>query len=548
MATLRLSTSKRRYRDLAADLKNSLKQNFRLARALPEFFRTKVTVEQAEAEIRRGLESRAERFLELARTRIYDCPDSPYLRLLKIAGCEFSDLQTHVRRDGLEAALEKLAGEGVYLTADEFKGKTEVRRGTNSFRLSLESFDVSTLSPGIITQSSGSSNKPIRSIISLDRIAAQALEEAVFLSAHDLISSAHAIYDAILPSGGGLRNLLVRARLGIKTDRWFARNVPVGSPLVQGYHYLSTYLVVLMGKCYGPGFPRPEFIDIEDVGPIVQWVSEKRLQGQSCCIKTAASNATRIAREALRLGILLEGAKFIVGGEPFTDSKRELIRNIGASSTSHYAFSGGGTLGSGCASPRYTDEVHLNRHTFAVVQHSIAKSKSGAAIRPLLFTTLSAIGPRLLLNVENGDYGILCARDCGCALERAGLTQHLYDIRSYEKFTSEGMNYFFGDLYQFFEKTLPPEFGGGAGDYQLVEEEDEQGQTRLTLRVHPDVPRLDETRLLRRLQEEFAKGSRANEFQAMVWRHAGTFRVRREVPYSSARGKILPLHLARSSR
>jgi hypothetical protein len=147
--------------------------------------------------------------------------------------------------------------------------------------------------------------------------------------------------------------------------------------------------------------------------------------------------------------------------------------------------------------------------------------------------------------VENGDYGVLEDRDCGCALGRAGLTQHLYRIRSYEKFTGEGMNYFFGDLYEFFEKTLPGEFGGGPGHYQLAEEEDETGQTRLTLRVHPEVPNLDEERLLRRLQGELAKGSRGNEFQVKVWQNARTLRIMRQEPHSSARGKILPLHIQR---
>jgi hypothetical protein len=132
-------------------------------------------------------------------------------------------------------------------------------------------------------------------------------------------------------------------------------------------------------------------------------------------------------------------------------------------------------------------------------------------------------------------------------LERAGLRQHLHHIRSYEKFTSEGMNYFYGDLYEVFEKTLPAEFGGGPGDYQLAEEEDENGQTRLTLRVHPHVPNLNETGLLRRLREELAKGSRAKEFTAMLWQDAGTLRVRRELPHASARGKILPLHMARKN-
>jgi hypothetical protein len=165
------------------------------------------------------------------------------------------------------------------------------------------------------------------------------------------------------------------------------------------------------------------------------------------------------------------------------------------------------------------------------------------AIRPLCLTTLHATAPRLLLNVENGDYVTLQERDCGCALQKVGLGLHLHHIRSFEKLTSEGMNYFYGDLYELFEKSLPAEFGGGPGDYQLVEEEDESAQTRLTLIVHPEIGAIDEIKVLRQLQAAFASGSSSDRFMAGVWRAAGTLRLRREIPYASARGKVLPLHI-----
>jgi hypothetical protein len=107
------------------------------------------------------------------------------------------------------------------------------------------------------------------------------------------------------------------------------------------------------------------------------------------------------------------------------------------------------------------------------------------------------------------------------------------------------MNYFYGDLYEFFEKTLPSEFGGGPGDYQLVEEEDENGRTRLTLRAHPQIGAIDEPKLLGRLRDELARRSWSHEFQTRIWQRAGTLRVKREPPFASARGKILPLHIRR---
>jgi hypothetical protein len=121
---------------------------------------------------------------------------------------------------------------------------------------------------------------------------------------------------------------------------------------------------------------------------------------------------------------------------------------------------------------------------------------------------------------------------------------HLHQVRSFEKLTSEGMSYYYGDLFELLENSFPSEFGGGLGDYQLVEEEDGNGQTRLTLVVHPDVGKLDEEKILARLRASLADGSRANRFMTWIWQDAGTFRIKREPPYVSPRGKILPLHVS----
>ena len=531
------------YREFRSDLrKTNLKGVFNLVKALPDFLRERITVQRAEEEIKSALNSREDRFLELVRTQVYERPRSPYLRLLKYAGCEFSDIRTYIHQHGLEGTLEQLAREGVYLSADEFKGKKEVLRGTDSFLVSPMDFEPAGSSPGFVTQSSGTSNSPVLSLISLDYLTAATFEICVFWSAHGLFSCSHAIYDAILPGAGGVTNLMFYAKLGVTTDRWFARKVPVNSWLEGMYHYLTTYSIVLMGKLFGPGVPTPEFIDIQDIQRIVHWVSEKKREGKACCIRTTASNGARIARVAWEMGMSLEGTKFVVSGEPLTEAKREMMERVGASAIPRYGAIG---VGTGCANPLYTDEVHVSQHKLALISHPKPLTDYGVPIQPLLFTTLYPypLARRMLLNVDHGDYATLERRDCGCALEKVGLTLHLHHIRSYEKFTSEGMNYFGTDLFELLENVIPSEFGGGAGDYQLVEEEDSTGQTRLTLLVHPEVGKLDEDRLLSRLMEGLAQGSRGNRFMSKLWQDAGTFRIKREIPFASPRGKILPLQI-----
>jgi len=539
---LGLNALRRSYVQLRSDLKKA-KGTLTLAAGIRNFLREPITVPQAKEELKEILDRREENFLALTRTQIFERPGSPYLKLLQHAGCEFSDLRTLVLHHGLAKTLEHLAKGGVYLTSDEFKGKKEVVRGGLSFRVSPKDFEPSYKASGFVIQSSGTRNRPVRYTISLEWLNLRTLAMAVYFSAHNLFSHTHAMYDAILPGAGGVNNLLCYAKLGICTDRWFARKIPVNHWLDGQYHYLMTYLIVMMGKWFGPGFPKPEFIDVKDLERIVRWVLEKKRQGKTCCIGSAASNAARIARVAWEIGESLEGVKFNVSGEPLTEAKREVMERVGATVTVRFAVSAGINVGYGCANPAHVDELHVNQHMLEVIRHPNPLADDGSAIHPLLATTIHPSAMTLLLNVDNGDYATVERRDCGCDLEKAGLTLHLHHIRSYEKFTSEGMNYFYGDLFELFEKILPAEFGGGPGDYQLVEEEDTQGQTRLSLIVHPAVGELHEEKILSRLRGALAQGSRGNRFMTNLWQDAGTFRVVRKVPHSSGRGKILPLHM-----
>jgi hypothetical protein len=511
-----------------------------LAVGVRVFLSDRVGLERGYDEVRRRLETRGDRFLALARAQIYGKPDNPYRRLLENAGCDYADLETLVRRSGLDAALERLAADGVYLTSDEFKGKCKVVRGRLSLRVTPADFERPHTPSGFSMESSGTRNRPFRSTVSFDWLALRAYATAVFFAAHDLFHYSHAMYDAVLP-GSGINHLLVNAKIGKSTERWFARRVPEPSRAHAVAHYLTTCLVMLAGRT-AARLPLPQAIDPADLRPIVRWIDRERRRGRNCYITTVASSAARIARTAWEMGVPLDGTKFSVAGEPFTEAKEEIVRRSGAGFTSRYSYGGNLSVGMGCAAPAHRDEVHVNRHLFALISHPVPLD-AAPSIHPLLLTTLDLEAPRLLLNVANGDYGTLGERGCGCALQQAGLTLHLHGIRSFEKLTTEGMNYYYGGLFELLEKTIPAEFGGGPGDYQLVEEEDDNGQTRLTLVVDPRIGPLDETAVLARVAEAFASGRWGNRFMTLLWLQAGTFRLERRVPHASRRGKILPLHI-----
>jgi hypothetical protein len=163
-------TLKKSYAQLGSDLV-AAKGMLSLVVGLRKFFREPVTFQKANEEIKRALETREQRFLDLVRTQIYDREGSPYLKLLQTAGCDFADIEGHVRRGGLEKTLERLAKAGVYLTSDESKGKTEVVRGGVSVRISPEDLELQNPGQGLIlTQSSGTSGQPQRYALSLDNM------------------------------------------------------------------------------------------------------------------------------------------------------------------------------------------------------------------------------------------------------------------------------------------------------------------------------------------------------------------------------------------
>jgi hypothetical protein len=532
--------AQKKYQRLKSDLLK-IKNALVLAATVPRFLRKRITFEQAEEQTRRLLASRVERFLELARTQIYECPGNAYLRLLKHAGCEFSDLQTHVYRHGLEETLIELAKQGVYLTSDEFKGHRDVIRGQVSFRVFPREFQRRVSTAGFTIQSSGTRNAPVSTFSQLDWRILRLMALTLTYTANGIFSSAYAQYQPILSGRAG--SVLTRGKIGIPTDRWFAPKIQINNWLETKYHYLTAYLIAVMGNWFGPGIAKPEFLEIGEVRPIVEWILQKRRDGKTCCINAVHSICVRIAQVASEMGVSLEGTTFLGHGEPLTQFKRALIEKAGARVFTNYSLGGNINAGLGCGKPAFTDEVHVHQSLLALVEHPKPIDSTRPPIYPLLATTLHPLAPRLLLNVANGDYATFVKRDCGCALERIGFTQHLHTIRSFEKFTSEGMNYFIVDLFELLEKTIPSEFGGGSGDYQLVEEEDGNGQTRLTLVVHPEVRMLNEEKLLARLRAVLAQGSRGNRFMTKLWHDEGTFRVIRKTPYASPRGKILPLHI-----
>jgi hypothetical protein len=214
-----------------------------------------------------------------------------------------------------------------------------------------------------------------------------------------------------------------------------------------------------------------------------------------------------------------------------------------------YAMTETGRIGVGCVNPVDGNDLHLLKDAMALVQHPRQVPGTSIEVPAFCFTSLLLSAPKILLNVETDDYGVVEQRRCGCPYEAYGFTDHLRYVRSFRKLTGEGMTLVGSEMERILEETLPNRFGGGPLDYQLLEEEDERGLTRLTILVDPRLPMADEkTTVIETVLAELGRGTDGADIARAYWQQAGTFRVKRAAPIWTGRGKLMPLHLAQRAR
>jgi len=310
-----------------------------------------------------------------------------------------------------------------------------------------------------------------------------------------------------------------------------------------------TRLILLLGRVYGGAVPRPRTVHLDEAGTIARWMAGQIAEHGACVLQAPVSQSLRVCLAALEAGVDLTGATFMDGGEPPTEAKVRGITDSGARFVSNYAFSEGGLIAGGCAKPSDHTDVHLYRDLFALVQVPREIPEAGLEVGAFHFTSLTTAAPKVLLNVEIDDYGLLETRSCGCPLDSVGYTRHLRRIESFQKLTGEGMTLVGSEAIRILERVLPSRFGGSPLDYQLVEEEDERGFTRLCVLVSPRVSVADEAAVIDCVAAALDSGSGMAKSSNAIWHQAGTLRLRRGEPVRSAVGKQLPLYIAsRSAR
>ncbi|MCL6545360.1 MAG: hypothetical protein K6T61_09015 [Bryobacteraceae bacterium] len=490
-----------------------------------------------EEEVRRLYLERESNFLNLVRATVFSNPVHPYAQMFRLADCRFGDLEQLVRSKGLEAALTDLRRAGVYLSHEEFKGSAPLVRSGRHIPCSTESFRNPLAPAGMMSVSSGSRSRGTRT----PKSTAARLHAEAWRNIHQrewqVEDRVPAALYPILPSTIFLTAGLAQSRRGRPWQRWFT---VVGSRAPFSLHALATQAMVALARIHGAWIPFPTFLQLNDFSPVARWIGERKREGRSCAIWGFASPCVRVAAAALELGLDISGTIFVTGGEALSEAKRAVLARAEAEAIATYYISEVGCIGVACRQMGPGNSVHVHEDEVAVISWPQQMPGRGAEVNALLFTTLLPFAPHVLINAEMGDAGVLETASCECLFTRLGFRRKISGIYSYSKLTGQGVTLVGKSIVRLLEEALPARFGGGPGDYQLVELEG-SAQTELLLRVSPRTgirsPEPVRDWFLREIRNCYG-GSLA----ARSWRHSDGITVVLAEPLMT-RGKILPLVL-----
>lgn len=517
----------------------------RFALGLRRFLRKRLTPKMARDIILRRMASRTDRFLRILRKGIWQNPQSPYRQLMDHAGCTLGSVERMARRRGVDHTLQKLYESGVYVTFEELKGRRPIVRDGREFSADPGDFDNPYLRHYYMGRTSGSTGAGTRAPLDLGQILEALPIRLLARDSYGVLDAPVAMWRGTLPGISGILEVLRGPVMGNPPRRWFTpiTDEDVSLPLK---HKLAHDYIATVGRLCGVPMPRPELLRLDDPGALVRWATNMVGRHEKCLIRTYPSLALRVCVAAERLGTGLEGVTFLGGGEPPTATKVQRITRTGARWFPTFAATETGTMGMGCAAPRCGNDLHLATDCVALIQNPVVPPGWQTSVPAFFLTTLLPDAPKLLLNAGLDDYGIVENRSCGCPLGELGYTTHVRDIRSYSKLTGEGVTLLEEDLVRVIEKDLPDRFGGSALDYQILEEEDEDGLTRLSILVHPRIGLADTDALSEFVLRQLKKKNLMTAFAAAFWEQDRSLRVVHRPPITGETGKFMPLHVARN--
>jgi hypothetical protein len=518
-----------------------LKRFLRYRAGLREYLRTPLPRSLTYSRLAQQLEQREKSFLLILKRAVFDQERSPYLGLLRHAGIDYNDIVDRTQKVGLDRVLEELFDAGVYVSLEEFKGLTPIERPGLRIEVKASDFDNPLLKAQFAGQTGGTRSTGRRVLIDFDLLTHEAAYTHRLIDSFDLGKRPHALWRILPPGVVGIKTVFLYLKTETPIHKWFTP-----SPILQWPEMYLAHLALLSYSLYasrrlGNAIPIPTYVPYSKADVVARWLEKHSKSGSPAVLDTTPSGAVRICQAALRDGIDIRGSFFQLGGEPLTDSKQEYMREAGCRAVTYYSMAELGRIAMPCTRPASVDDTHLLVNKLAVLQRPPRKPID-SAIDALYYTTVLPTCPKLMLNVESGDYPTLERRSCGCPWGNDGFNVHLSRIRSYEKLTTQGMCFLGSDVINLVEKTLPRKFGGCATDYQLVERVSD-GLSRLCIVVSPGIGDLDETEVVHTAVEDLCRRPGPMALMTRLVSSGNDVEVVRREPYTTLAGKTSAIHV-----
>ena len=491
----------------------------RLAYALKGFVQSPISYEQSRQAISARLRNRETNLLSLVQKGIFQYEGSPYLPLLKHAGCEYGDIEQGIKNDGIENTLKKLMQNGVYISWEEFKGKQEVIRGGKHFPFKERDFDNPYLSNYYQVTSSGSRSAGTRTTLDLKFTEERSYYRLPLLRAYNAEVLPAGFWLPMLPSAAGVLGALQTVKTRQEFLKWFS---PVTERQVKGLlrDRIAMRYIIYASRLWGAKIPWPEYVGLEQAVTVAAWMAETKKRYGGCLLRTNTSLGVMVCQAAIENKLDISGCHFQLGGEAMTEARQKWITNAGATSVITYHVSEVGWIGCGCSQATAVDDMHLFHDSTALIQRHRTVEPSGIEVDTFVFSSLLPTSPKILLNVENDDYGDVETRECGCVFNELGFHHHLSNVRSFSRLTGRGMTIAAADFIRIMEEVLPVKFGGAPTDYQLQEDEDAQGEAHLNLIINPSVGDVDEKAVIDTVLDELQKKACGGKLASGLWSQA----------------------------
>ncbi|MBK9170423.1 MAG: hypothetical protein IPM24_23580 [Bryobacterales bacterium] len=479
--------------------------------------------------LRERVAGRGETFLKCLQDAIFANPEHPYSRMFQMAGCQWDDVASLVRRDGLEAALCRLRAAGIYLTHDEFKGKQPILRSGQAIPAHTADFANPLVRGWLRAASGGSTGKPVPVSLPTEHLWYREAYTALRMEEFGLRERVHVELKSILPSMGGIGPCLHASRLGHPVAKWFS---VTGTLASAGHYRAATAALVTLARLRGARVPYPEALPYNDFSPVARFIEEQKRLGRRCSLRGLASPVARAAAASFDIS----GTLCFAGGEAVSDAKRATVQAAGAALFATYMISEIGLVGEGCRDMGRENSVHLLEDSVAVITWKRPAPFADGEVDSLHFTTIQPHSPHILINAEMDDTATVSRAPCDCVYSRTGYRTRLSAIASFGKLTGQGLSLFGTDLVQLLEQDLPARLGGAAGDYQLAEVE-RRGQTQVRLCVSPRTG-LRDAQLVRQVFLELVRGCYGGVMAQRLLTNSDGLEIAFAEPFVGPTGKV----------